>query len=322
MCLFIPVNFGGNVHNNSLKNTAFTIKYAKRSYICLLGIVRNKYLFLRKKFVMQKYIWLVWMLSFSWMHQAQISIQSKFYGTAQASNKGELEVHITRNNINSFAKYQLELPDGIRAAEIDSKGGNFLIEKNKAKIVWINLPSEKTFSIKLRIYFNESVHFPVTLYQKFYYLENSVKKEVSAEPLIINGSEQLATETKNETEIPQQELKIPENSKTESLKKPSQEKQTQQNTRQENPPVSIEKKSSSENYTYKIQIAASVTMPNEKEYTSVGKVQIIQHKGMYKVMIDKTFTTKEEALQYREQIIQKGYPGAFLVKYLNGQRVN
>lgn len=277
---------------------------------------------------MKKYIWIIGILCISLIHRAQIGIQSKFYGTAQAGNKGTLEVQITRHTINSFAKYQLELPDGVSASEIDSKGGVFSTEKNKAKIVWINLPSEKTFSIKLKIYFNESVHFPVTLYQKFYYLEKSVKKEVSTEPIVLNESKQITIETKNESDTSPKESAAsvtsikPEQQETKTPTNKPLETQTMQRVQEEKQIPSVDKQSMRENYIYKIQIAASTTMPNKKEYAPLGKVEIIQHKGMYKVIIDKPFTTKEEALQYREQIIKKGYPGAFLVKYLNGQRVN
>jgi len=271
---------------------------------------------------------------------AQISMVSKFSGIAKAGQKGELEVQITKHTINSFAKYQLEIPDGISVSELDSKGGNFSIEGKKVKIVWINLPSEKQFTIKLKISFNDNASFPITLYQKFYYLENSVKKEVSADPLVINASEGIAIEVNKEsTSTPtitmHSNASVSAKSDNTSMpnttfNKPKENPSEKTNHQTDNAPttkVSENKTTTSSNisqdeFTYKIQIAASTVKPNEENFSNVGKVIIEQHKGMYKVLIDRTFKTKEEALQYRERLIQKGYTGAFLVKYLNGQRVN
>ncbi|GIV28506.1 MAG: hypothetical protein KatS3mg027_2320 [Bacteroidia bacterium] len=260
---------------------------------------------------------------------SQISILSKFNGTANAGSKGELEVFITKNNINSFAKYQLEFPDGISVSDIDNQGGNFTIEGNKAKIVWINLPKEKSFTIKLKITFTEQVTFPVTLYQKFYYLENSIKKEISAEPLIIQKSESVTMEIKS-SENKNENITITTSQQEYSTKPKSQKEEKKathtattsdiQKTSSQN--NTTNNKNTSSEYTYKIQVAASPTKPDISAFSNLGKVEVMQHKGMYKVLIDKEFTSKEEALQYREQVMQKGYSGAFLVKFQNGQRVN
>ncbi|GAB4207177.1 MAG: hypothetical protein Fur0023_17720 [Bacteroidia bacterium] len=260
--------------------------------------------------------------------QAQVKIISKFLGNAKPDGKGELEVRITKAHINSFAKYQMEIAPGINVSELDVKGGNFSIEGNKAKVVWINLPTENEFVIKLKISFNNQASFPITLYQKFYYLENSIKKEVSAEPLVItsentiyeNIAEKNSVITDKSTE--KNNTSVSDDDSKNKLADNSNQKPTTnlniktEEAKEKSIPTTAEK------YTYKIQIAASSVKPNESEYSNLEKVEIVKHKGMYKVLIDKEFQSKEEALQYRGSVIQKGYTGAFLVKYLNGERVN
>lgn len=279
------------------------------------------------------------LLSVCGVAQVSISFSSKFSGTAKSGSKGELEVKVQKKNINSFAKYQVEFPLGVSFSEIDSKGGNFSLEGNKAKIVWVNLPPESEFVIKLKIYFDEQVVFPVTLYQKFYYLENSIKKEVQANPLIINASENtIAYINSAQNQSPSEKSIIAASiTSSEKNEEVSEIKKEKKNNSHQNYTMPKETKSNSslsettpsttstvpnDAYTYKIQVAASVVKPDESTYSNLGKVEIIHHKGMYKVMIDKTFMSKEQALKYREEVIQKGYTGAFLVKYLNGQRVN
>ncbi len=273
---------------------------------------------------------------------SQISLHSKFSGIAKPNGKGELEVQINKNNINSFAKYQIEVPNGVLISDIDVKGGNFLMEKNKAKVVWVNLPTENTFIIKLKVSFSDDVSFPATLYQKFYYLENSVKKEIQAEPLSISASETTITQINKNENMGNQTANISTDiSSNKNLSGVSNNQAPKQNVattiyqdkdKTNDAPIKKEETkskydnsstiSTTHQYTYKIQIAASSVRPNESAYSNIGKVEIIKHNAMYKVMIDKAFQSKEEALKYREQVIQAGYSGAFLVKYLNGQRVN
>lgn len=281
---------------------------------------------------------LIAIVVFGFTSFSQINFKSKFSGAAKPGSKGEIEITINKKSINSFAKYQMEFPNGVNIAEIDSKGGNFSIEGNKAKIVWINLPVEETFSIRLKILFNATANFPITLYQKFYYLENSVKKEVQGESLIINTTSETQVVSINKNS-PSEELQISKNTtenqqtehsdkKTETTKTSSNNQEfTDKSLNKENSKPKEEKQNKEDNLTnsgikYRIQIAASAVKPAENSFSNAGEIKIVQHNGMYKVITKKEFASKEEALQYREHLIQKGYSGSFLVKYQNGKRIN
>lgn len=264
---------------------------------------------------------------------SQITIYSKFSGIAKASGKGELEVRINKANINSFAKYQVEVPPGVLVSDVDVKGGTFLMEDGKGKILWIMLLSENSFTIKLKISFNDNVNFPVTLYQKFYYLENNVKKEVQVEPLIINTPETTIVQiNKNENQNSENKnistvISPDKNLSNANHLQPSkvnteQSQNTSKNTTPKNTTQPDNNLNNKTAYTYKIQIAACVTKPDISKCANLEKVKVVQHKGMYKVVIDKVFNSREDALQYKEQVVQKGYTDAFLVIYFNGQRVN
>lgn len=70
---------------------------------------------------------------------------------------------------------------------------------------------------------------------------------------------------------------------------------------------------------YKIQLGAFSKEPSKRDFKAVGKVKIAEENGMYKVLYG-SFSTKEDALKQREQIIAKGFDG-FVVAYENGIRV-
>ncbi len=286
---------------------------------------------------------------------AQVSLTSKFDGYAKKGGNGELGITLNKGSINSFAKYQIEFPMGVTIADIDSKGGNFTSESDKCKIVWVTLPTDASFNIKLKVSFTDGASFPITLYQKFYYLENGVKKEVQADPMIITSSDvaiemnknnpsnnstpptnsnTVATEPvknnvviENKTQlksVPTYENNEPEEKNKPVTKTNTETKKTPTPTN-ENKPINtspVNKTTSEDNCTYKIQIAACTAKPTEQTYSNIGKINIEQHGSLYKVVLSKDFKSKEDALKYKEQVVQKGYKDAFVVKYLNGQRVN
>jgi cell division protein FtsN len=72
--------------------------------------------------------------------------------------------------------------------------------------------------------------------------------------------------------------------------------------------------------TYRIQLGAFSTEPSKNKFSSAGSVKIDLIDGLYKVTTG-SFTSKEEAIKFRDQLQAKGFSG-FVAKYKDGKRVN
>jgi cell division protein FtsN len=70
---------------------------------------------------------------------------------------------------------------------------------------------------------------------------------------------------------------------------------------------------------YKVQVGAFGKEPLTSDFKGIGKVTVRTEGGMYKVLVG-SFTSKEDALKKREQVIGKGFDG-FVVSYKDGIRV-
>jgi cell division protein FtsN len=70
---------------------------------------------------------------------------------------------------------------------------------------------------------------------------------------------------------------------------------------------------------YRVQVGAFGKNPPRSEFNSLGKVDIINESGLYKVMIGK-YNSRQDALSKREQLVNKGVD-AFVVSYQDGVRV-
>ena len=286
---------------------------------------------------------------------SQITINANFPSSMGAASSVDADVKINKGTVGNFAKYQLDVPAGYVISAVDAKGGNFTFENQRAKIVWVSVPSETEFTIKLKVQANSDAISPATFAQKFYYLENNEKKEVEAAPAVITiggggavASTSAPAETKpNTTTPPPTETKPVETKPVESTPvsstpvetKPVESKPVATSTPTETKPVeskpvstttapaenkatstSAKSSASAAGMTFKVQLGAYSNQPSKSKFSDVGSVNIDLINGMYKVTTG-NFKTLEEAVKYRDELKSKGYNG-FIAKYKDGVRIN
>lgn len=275
---------------------------------------------------------------------SQITINANFPSNMNSASTVDADVKINKGAVGNFAKYQLDVPAGYVISIVDAKGGNFTFENQRAKIVWVSVPSEPEFTIKLKVQANSDATNPGTFLQKFYYLENNEKKEVEAVPAIINiggGSAVAATtptETKPVTTTTPVETKPVETTPvtTPTETKPVETKPVTTTTPTETKPVEtkpvtttpsetkpvkpVTTSSSEAGMTFKVQIGAYSTQPSKSKFSGAGNVNIDLINGMYKVTVG-NFKTLDDAVKHRDELKSKGYNG-FIAKYKDGVRIN
>ena len=289
---------------------------------------------------------------------SQITINGNFPSSMSAGSSIDADVKINKGTVGNFAKYQMDVPAGIIVSSIDAKNGNFTFENQRAKIVWVSVPSDPEFTIKLKVQAASDAPSSVTFSQKFYYLENNEKKEVEATPVVISiggGSAVAATPAPTETKPaetkpvePVATAPVPTETKPVETKpvepvaatpapvetKPVETKPVEPVAAKpvpaETKPVEVAapvKKTtapaastSEAGMTFKVQIGAYSTEPSKSRFAGAGKVNVDLINGMYKVTTG-NFKTKEEAIKYRDELQSKGYSG-FIAKYKDGVRIN
>lgn len=278
-------------------------------------------------------------LLFSGLSFSQITITSNLPSTISAGSSIEAEVKINKGAVGNFAKYQMDVPPGYIVTAGDVKGGNFTFENQRAKIVWVSVPSEPEFTLALKVQASSNVATG-TFSQKFYYLENNEKKEVEGNSTTVSvgeGGSAAAAPTPVETVASTPVEPAPETNTSpvavEVVKSTPVETEKPapvevvKSVKVESSPVETPaaakapaSSASESGMTYKVQLGAYSSQPSKSKFAGVSNVNIEQVNGLYKVICG-SFKTKEDALKYREELLSKGFNG-FVVKYLNGQRVN
>lgn len=238
----------------------------------------------------------------------------------------EFEVKINKGSIANFTKYHMDVPAGMEISEVDSKTGNFTFENNRAKIVWVSVPGEPEFIVKMKAHINTQAPFQGTINQKFYFLDGGVKKEVEATPITIEFGNGTPVNTAANINA------APKNLSGSTIQNTGGNTTANNTTTQPVSTTPVAPKtepksvptatvpSLTQGLTYRVQIASSPNDPGKSKYASLGSAfKIVKEDGAFKVQYG-DYATKDEALKAKSELSAKGYEG-FLVKYQDGVRV-
>lgn len=274
----------------------------------------------------------------------ELNITNNLPSTAAAGQAISAEYTLTKAaTMGSFAKFQLDLPAGFQAQSTELKGGNFTFENNRVKIVWVSLPGDASFMFTFKLTSPATTSGNVTLAPQFFYLENSIKKEYTPTPVIINfgGSpvtDNTAVVTQPATSTTDNTSATPDNTNTSidnttapaTVSVPSTTDNSNANTTSQpattNPTQTETAKTTTapvvakSNVVYHVQLAALTNKPGKSKFAEYGPITIVEDAGLYKVLVG-TFKTLEDARKYKAQLIAKGTVGCFVVAYENGSRI-
>ncbi len=286
---------------------------------------------------------------------SQITITSNIPSNISTGATIDAEVKINKGTVSNFAKYQLDVPSGYNVSAVEVKSGNFTFENQRAKIVWVSIPTDAEFIVKFKIQANNDAANPGTFSQKFYYLENNEKKEVDGGVNVVtigSGGSAVAVNTPNEaksseakvaetvvnetkpletkvaetvvTETKPEETKKVEAIVTETKPVETKKVETVTSTKTTNnssaSSAKVNSNASEAGMTFRVQLGAFSTEPSKNKFSSAGSVKIDLIDGMYKVTTG-NFTSKEDAIKLRDQLQAKGFSG-FIAKYKDGKRIN
>lgn len=282
--------------------------------------------------------------------QDGVSITHNLPGNVTPGETFEVEFTIAKGSIGGFAKFQMDLPFGFNATNVDSKGGNFTYENQRVKIVWVSVPGDASFSFKFKVSVPVSAVNACTVSSKFFYLENNVKKEaemaaftmkvyggssavVSTPVETVNTPTVSSTPTETVTSTPVEtvvstptETVTPTTYTTEPVvtntvvSTPTVSAEPPKEVVTSNPNITTTAKTnnSSTGNIYKVQLGAFSSSPAKSKFPGVN-ISVVQENGLYKVLTG-NFDSSEQAHKRKNELISKGYSGIVVI-YQNGQRI-
>ena len=106
--------------------------------------------------------------------------------------KQEVQVVINKGEVQGFSKMELSLPMGLTATPGDTKGGSFTFSGQKAKFVWMTLPTEASFTVTYFIESAENLEGNYSIDGTFSYVKENKREDIRIPSRSVNVQKQLS----------------------------------------------------------------------------------------------------------------------------------
>ena len=271
---------------------------------------------------------------------------------ARTGNDIMVNLLVYKQDLNRFAKIEERIPPGFEAVVLESMNGLFTFKDGVAKYVWMTLPDQKGFTISYRLIPEGSKSLKdLQIKGTFSYISNgrNISVDVIEKDVYLSGISQANIEALIEAlssggELPAGEEYVTEQTETKEItteveKPPVKEEkppdESVERVEQSTPDPRLSSGSSSipndqrlpvqDGVYYRVQLAATKVywdaVTSFASYNISRPVRVEWHNAMYKYTAG-SFSKYGEANDFRQTMVTKGIPGAFVVAYRNGSRIN
>ncbi len=111
--------------------------------------------------------------------QADIALQIEVPDTVVAGSEFEVKITVNKGNIESFSRFQQELPYGLTAESYLSSNADFSFDENRIRLIWLKLPRQEEFTVIYKVKVDERLKGDFNLKGKFSYIDDNERKSVA-----------------------------------------------------------------------------------------------------------------------------------------------
>lgn len=131
---------------------------------------------------------------FNLLFVGNVSIVQEMPAKIDPGTEVRVSVTINKDKISGFAKLQLDLPSGLTATAIETRGASFTFADGKAKFIWMALPTQPSFKVTYTLRADANAVGPLQVTGRLSYIEDNERKTVDMPPSTITvGDGSLAS---------------------------------------------------------------------------------------------------------------------------------
>ncbi len=122
---------------------------------------------------------------FNMLFVGDVSIVQDMPAKMDPGTEVRVTVTINKDKISGFAKLQIDLPDGLTATSIETRGASFTFADGKAKFIWMALPTQPSFKVSYTLSADANAAGPMEVTGRLSYIEDNERKTVDMAPSTI-----------------------------------------------------------------------------------------------------------------------------------------
>jgi hypothetical protein len=244
-------------------------------------------------------------LTFTALASYALVVERNVFPT-EVSASQEIHIKISFKNVKSsgYAKIVENLPAGFKAEVKETMGGVVMSDEGKLRIVWLSLPQTNNFEISYKLINVNQVSGKFSVDGKFNYIENDERKTEGIEKTNFKINPVKTKQEPVNEELLSKEIIV--KSETKTL------------TKEEKPNTSLQ--NNTDEIIYKIQLGAFSKEKPSSSFGDLPNVHFEKVNNLFKYYTG-NFTDEKAAKELMERAKNSGYPGAFMVRFKNGQRL-
>ncbi len=126
------------------------------------------------------------LLFFGLFNDAEVLVENNTPATISPGTKKEVQLVVTKGQVQGFSKLELTLPYGFVATPGDIKGASFTFSGQKAKFLWMTLPTEENFTVTYFIESTENMEGDYDITGTFSYVKENKREDISIPSKTVN----------------------------------------------------------------------------------------------------------------------------------------
>ncbi len=111
--------------------------------------------------------------------QTSVTVDMDIPEEVKAGEDFNVNIIISKGDLEEFSRFQQELPFGLTAAPVNSGTADFSFDNQRIRFIWLKLPAEEKLNISYRISVHERLKGQFTITGEFSYVENNERNAVN-----------------------------------------------------------------------------------------------------------------------------------------------
>lgn len=115
-------------------------------------------------------------------------------------SSANITITINKGTVEDFAKLEIELPEGMSATPIQTNGASFSFKDQKAKFIWMALPSDQEFNVSYKLTAASSASGNKIVKGTFSYIKSNQRVDYELQSKVIRIGDDVVADTGNNAE--------------------------------------------------------------------------------------------------------------------------